>query len=208
MPTVLCFGDSNTWGYDPAEPGRRYPRDVRWPGRLARALGDGWWVIEEGLNGRTTTLDNPTSPGRNGLTYLLPCLHSHAPLDVVVIFLGTNDLADRYSMPPCDVASAAGWLVEVARTSGAGPGETAPQVLLVCPPPFSPTDPEGSYAGSPAKSVTLGRWFAETAALVGCPLLDLAGIARYSELDGIHLDEAGHAAVAAAVEERLRALVA
>ncbi len=205
MPTVVCFGDSNTWGYDPANPGARYPRDIRWPGRLAATLGADWTVIEEGLNGRTTTLDDPVAPGRSGLDYLLPCLESHAPLELVIIYLGTNDLADRYSMRPRDVAGAAGRLVQLAQTSGTGPGGRAPGVLLVCPPPFSATDPDGSYAGSPAKSHTLGRWFAEEAALLDCPLLDLDGVAPYSDLDGIHLDAHGHAAVARAVAERVRA---
>ena len=60
---VLCYGDSNTWGWIPAE-GGRFPRDVRWPGVLAAELGAGWQVIEEGLGGRTTVFDDPLEPGR------------------------------------------------------------------------------------------------------------------------------------------------
>ncbi len=97
MRTVLCYGDSNTWGFDPARQ-RRFPRELRWPGRLQAALGADWHVVEEGLNGRTTTLDSPLAPGKNGLSYLAPCRDSHAPLDCVVIYLGTNDLAKRYAM--------------------------------------------------------------------------------------------------------------
>ncbi|MDX6474764.1 MAG: hypothetical protein QOH95_275 [Gaiellaceae bacterium] len=205
MRTVLCFGDSNTWGVDPVS-GERFPRDVRWPGRLALALGDEWEVIAEGLNGRTATLDSPVAEGRNGLAYLLPCLHSHAPLDLVVIYLGTNDAGDRYSLPAQDVAGAVGRLVKVVRTSEAGPGGSAPAVLVVCPPPFGRLDPEGSFAHAGAKSQTLGRWFAEMCEELGCDLLDLDGVAAYSDLDGIHLEAEGHAAVAAAVEQRMRLL--
>jgi lysophospholipase L1-like esterase len=205
MRTVLCFGDSNTWGADPAGPDR-FPRDIRWPGRLARALGEEWEVISEGLNGRTATLDSPVAEGRNGLTYLLPCLHSHAPLDLVVIYLGTNDAGDRYSLPAEDVASAVGRLVRVVRTSEAGPGGSAPAVLVVCPPPFGRLDPEGSFAHAGEKSRRLGRRFAEMCQLLDCELLDLDGIAAYSDLDGIHLDAEGHAAVAIGVEERVRRL--
>src|SRR5258705_7738093 len=113
MKTVLCFGDSNTWGYVPGSDGERFPPDSRWPRRLARALGDEWEVIAEGLNGRTATVDSPVADGRNGLTYLLPCLQSHMPLDVVVIYLGTNDAGDRYSLPAETVAE---------RRGGAGRG--------------------------------------------------------------------------------------
>jgi lysophospholipase L1-like esterase len=126
------------------------------------------------------------------------------PLDVVVIYLGTNDAGDRYSLPAETIAGAVGRLVRVVRTSEAGPNNSAPEVLVVCPPPFGPLDPEGSFATAQAKSRQLGRWFAEVCRELDCELLDLNGIAAYSEIDGIHLEAEGHAAVAAAVEERLR----
>jgi lysophospholipase L1-like esterase len=204
MKTVLCFGDSNTWGYVPGSEGGRFSADIRWPRRLATALGDEWEVIAEGLNGRTATMDSPVADGRNGLTYLLPCLESHMPLDVVVIYLGTNDAGDRYSLPAETIAGAVGRLVKVVRASEAGPNGGAPDVLVVCPPPFGELDPEGSFANAAAKSRQLGRWFAEMSRELGCELIDLDGIATYGDLDGIHLDADGHAAVAAAVEERLR----
>jgi lysophospholipase L1-like esterase len=204
MKTVLCFGDSNTWGYVPGSNAERFPPDVRWAARLATALGDDWNVIAEGLNGRTATMDSPVADGRNGLTYLMPCLHSHMPLDIVVIYLGTNDAGDRYSLPAETVAGSVGRLVRVVRTSEAGRAGGAPDVLVVCPPPFGHLDPEGSFASAGAKSRQLGRWYAEVCRELDCELLDLNGIAAYSDLDGIHLDADGHAAVAAAVEERLR----
>jgi lysophospholipase L1-like esterase len=204
MKTVLCFGDSNTWGYVPGSNGERFPPDLRWPRRLASALGNEWEVIAEGLNGRTATMDSPVADGRNGLTYLMPCLHSHMPLDLVVIYLGTNDTGDRYSLPAETVAGAVGRLVKVVRTSEAGPGYSAPVVLVVCPPPFGQLDPEGSFANAGVKSRQLGRWFAEVCRELDCGLIDLNGIAAYSDLDGIHLDADGQAAVAVAVEERIR----
>lgn len=192
MRTLLCFGDSNTWGYIPGSDAGRFPRETRWPLRLARALGEDWDVIAEGLNGRTATMDSPVAEGRNGLPYLVPCLHSHAPVDVVVIYLGTNDAGERYSLPAEDVAGAVGRLVKAARASESGPGGGPPLVLVVCPPPFGPH--------------VLGPSYAEVCDRLGCALLDLDGITVYSELDGIHLDDAGHAAVATAVEERVRRL--
>jgi lysophospholipase L1-like esterase len=203
MRTILCFGDSNTWGYDPVT-GERFTRQVRWPVRLAGALGKDWEVIAEGLNGRTAARDDPIWEGRNGLTYLLPCLRSHSPLDLVVIYLGTNDVAGRYSLNAQDVAACVGRLVKVVRTSEAGPGASAPAVLVVCPPPFGAVDSLLVHEGE--KSRELGKWFALVCEELGCELLDLDGVAAYSDLDGIHLDAAGHAAVAAAVEERVRRL--
>jgi len=203
--TVLCFGDSNTWGSEPAGE-LRFPRDVRWPGRLQAALGGDWYVVEEGLPGRTTTLDSPIAPGKNGLDYLVPCLDSHAPLDAVVIFLGTNDLADRYSLSATDVARAAARLVRVVRRSEAGVDGGAPLPLLACPPRVGDAEWEDGWKGAPAKSALLADRFRAVAGELACPLVDLTAVTRFSDLDGVHLDAGGHAAVARAVEVALRGL--
>ncbi len=194
--TVVCFGDSNTWGYVPGSNGARFARDVRWPVRLQRALGDGVEVIAEGLGGRTATMDSPVAEGRNGLPYLLPCLHSHAPVDVLVIFLGTNDVGDRFALSDSDVARSVGRLVKVARVAEAGPSGGAPRILVLCPPPFD--------------GHRLGTAFAEVCTELGCELLDLDGVAAYPVVgdDVEHLDESGHAAVAEAVAERVRRMLA
>ena len=135
MKTVLCFGDSNTWGYDPLTR-ERFDRDIRWPGVLRNELGEDYLVLEEGLNGRTTIWGDPIDGAhKNGSRYLLPCLESHAPLDLVVIMLGTNDLKRRFGVPAEDIARGAARLVGIARQSMCGPRCDAPQVLLVAPPP-------------------------------------------------------------------------
>ena len=196
MRTVLCFGDSNTWGFDP-ETQQRFPRDVRWPGRLQGMLGEAWHVVEEGLNGRTTTLDSPISPGKNGLDYLVPCLESHAPLDAVVLYLGTNDLADRYRLSPSDIAESCASLVRVVRAADCGRDGRPPPVLLVCPPPIHATGPNAAeFETAAVKSRTLGKWFADAADAVGAELLDLDGVVRYSDDDPIHLDADAHRTLA------------
>jgi lysophospholipase L1-like esterase len=187
MRTVVCFGDSNTWGYVAGSGGERYPREVRWPNRLQELLGADWEVIAEGLNGRTATFERADSEGRNGLPYLLPCLLSHAPVDDVVIFLGTNDVN---FMDDDRVGRCVARLVDVVRGSQAGPGHTAPWPLVVCPPPFDGHALAASYA----------EW-------LDCDLLDLDGIASYPTVndDVEHLDADGHAAVADAVAGRVLA---
>lgn len=189
MKTIVCFGDSNTYGHIPGA-GGRYPRDVRWPARLATALADEAEVISEGQSGRTATIESPAGEGRNGLPYLVPCLRSHAPVDILVIFLGTND---AFLLEPRLVASSIGQLVEVARAAEAGPDRGAPAILVICPPPFAGHE--------------LAPLYREVCDALGCELLDLEGVTRYSPIDDAHLDEAGHVAVAAAVEERVRRLL-
>ncbi len=204
--TILCFGDSNTWGYPPGG-GERFPRNIRWPGALQRLLGNGYHVIEEGLNGRTATVEHPWIEGRSGRPYLLPCCRSHAPLDLVIIYLGTNDLADRYHLSATDTAQACASLVRVVQAADCGRGVGAPVVLLVCPPPLRASGPDAAeYETVAAKSRTLGARFADAAEAVGAQLLDLDGVVRYSDEDPLHLDADGHRALAEDVQAHARRL--
>lgn len=218
MRTVLCFGDSNTWGFDieawlkagSAFP-TRYALEVRWPGVLAAALGDGFRVVEEGLNGRTTVFDDPVE-GRhkNGSRYLCACLESHAPLDSVVIMLGTNDLKARFSAPAADIAAGAVSLARMALASGAGPEGRAPAVLLVAPFPLGEgmgTSPFGEmfgYESGVEKSRHLGERFAEAAASLGLPLLDSGSLVTAHPLDSLHLSAPAHRDLGLAVARALK----
>src|SRR3982750_2158270 len=111
VPALLCFGDSNTYGWDWAT-GGRLPRDVRWPGRVAAALGPDWHVIEEGLGGRTTAVDDPRPPFANAPAYLPACPPPPLPLDVVVLCLGVNDLKPELERSVDDIAAGTRALVE------------------------------------------------------------------------------------------------
>jgi lysophospholipase L1-like esterase len=203
--SILCYGDSNTWGFVPGTEGERFPWEVRWPGVLQAELGSGYRVIEEGLSGRTTVLENPLEPYRNGREYLIPCLQSHQPLDLVVIFLGTNDLSDRYSLPPLDIARAAASLAQIALRSETGPNYGAPAVLLCSIPRLGDTRSLiDTYSVGPAKAKDLPRCFRVAAEEVGVPLLDLSESVAYDDADGVHLNEVGHRAVALAVADAVR----
>jgi lysophospholipase L1-like esterase len=201
---VLCFGDSNTYGSIPGEIGGRYGPDIRWPGVLARELGDDWRIVEEGLPGRTTVFDDPISPYRRGLDYLPPCLASHAPLDAVVIFLGTNDLKARLSAHAYDIAAGVGVLAQTVLVSGSGPDGAAPRVLVLGLPQLGAgLSPE--FAGAEEKAAELPRHLAEQAAGLGVERLDLGDV-TYSALDGIHLDAEGHATIGASVARCLASM--
>ncbi len=209
LPTVLCYGDSNTHGAD-GPSGRRHPRDVRWPGVLARELAGRVEVVEEGLNGRTTIWDDPFTPGRNGRTYLGPCLASHAPVAVLVIMLGTNDLKAIYRVGAPEIACGAGSLVDLALQSGAGPDGGAPTILLVAPPPLGTLTTISEMWGFGAAREAAGRLstlYREAAARAGVGFLDAAALVRTDPADGIHLDPAGHATLGRAIAAAVRDLL-
>jgi lysophospholipase L1-like esterase len=205
--TILCYGDSNTWGWNPVSQGR-YARHERWPGVLRQELGEGYLVIEEGLNGRTTVWDDPIEGYRNGKEYLVPCLESHKPIDLVIIMLGTNDLKMRFHVPACDIAAGAGVLVEIVAKSQTGPGDGAPQVLLVAPPPIAGlSDFAEMFEGGTTKSRGLSDAFRLVAEEQGCALLDAAQVIISSDVDGIHLDPSEHRKLGKAVAARVRQLL-
>lgn len=101
--TIVCFGDSNTHGYNSSNDGRLTEQE-RWTCLLDTYLGDEYRIIEEGLGGRTTVFDDPIFEGLSGLAYLFPCLMSHEPVDLLIIMLGTNDTKERFRATPANIA--------------------------------------------------------------------------------------------------------
>jgi lysophospholipase L1-like esterase len=211
--TLLCFGDSNTWGFEPATMAR-YPRAVRWPGVAAAALGAGWQVVEAGLNGRTTVFEDPLGD-KLGLRHLGPVLESAAPVDVVLIALGTNDLKTRLGASAYEIAEGAGVLVDRVLASAMGPGGAPPAVLLVAPPPIADVggwaarDPgayegfEEGWLGARERSLRFAAQYARVARVRGVAFLDAGEHVSTSPIDGIHWSPDGHAAFGRAVAERL-----
>lgn len=207
--TVLLFGDSNTHGTIPMPDlgfSDRFGREDRWPGRLSRLLPD-WEVIAEGHPGRTTVHDDPIEGAhRNGLTVLPALLESHKPLDLVLVMLGTNDLKERFSVNAGDIALSLERLVRVTLASGAGPGNGAPGVLLVAPPPIIEVGClAGMFAGGAAKSQDLAAEIKAAAARLGVPFLDAGKVVKVSPVDGIHYDAEANPALAEAFAAAIRA---
>lgn len=189
MKSILCFGDSITWGYNPKD-GTRYPPENRWPRVLEAALDGRAKVIEEALNGRTVATDEPSHFYRNGLSMFPPLLEAHAPLDMVIVMLGTNDSAPSYGLTAGKIAFNCVALIRAVNASLSGPGGTTPKMLLIAPPPLGSLSPEMSlfYSGGQATSRGLAAAYATTAKQFGIPFIDAGQFTRVSAVDGVHLD--------------------
>jgi lysophospholipase L1-like esterase len=211
MRSVLCYGDSNTWGAATVNrPDERYAPNERWPGVLRAELGNDWLVIEEGLGGRTTVSDDPVefNPDRNGARYLPPCLHTHKPLDVVAIMLGTNDLKARFNKTAWEVAQGVGVLVDIIKKAEVGRGGGIPEIFVICPPiilDHLPLHPD-LFAGAPPKSREMARHYAAVAAERGVRFFDAGTVIASSKHDGFHLDPDAHAGLGRAIAGLIRAL--
>jgi lysophospholipase L1-like esterase len=185
----------------------RFGPAERWPGVMRSALGSGWWVVEEGLPGRTTVLDDPIEGiYKNGVTALPACLESHRPIDIVTIALGTNDLKMRFSMPPTDIAAGAGILVETVRNVLRPFGEQ-PKILLIAPPPILEVGCLADmFAGGAAKSQSFGRHYGAMAKKLDVGFLDFGTLIESSAIDGIHFDAPAHKILGDAVAKAVRSL--
>lgn len=208
MKTVLCFGDSNTWGHHAPE-GDRFGEEVRWGSRLRTLLGDDYRVIEEGQRGRTTIWDDPIEQRLAGITYLWPCLDSHAPVDLVVIMLGTNDTKPYFGLNAHNIADGAGRLVDLVQKCNFGPKDTPPQVLLIAPIRIQPSTVYDYLFTEREASVSQGfsTQFKRVADSFQCHFLDASELARPDPADGIHLDADGHAALAEAVAAKVKEII-
>lgn len=211
--TILCFGDSNTYG-TPGMPDpdawARFGPSERWPGIVGATLGPGYSVIEEGLPGRTTVHDDPIEgTHKNGLRSLPVVLESHRPIDLLIIMLGTNDLKARFSVTPEDIATSVGVLARMALASQAGPDGRAPKILLIAPAVIAEVGfMAGLFRGGAEKSRHLGDAYSSVASRLGVDLLDAAPLIRSDPTDGIHLTGDQHATLGKAVAVRVAELFA
>ena len=218
---ILAYGDSNTWGWQASDapiPTSRLPQGMRWTGVLQSQLGEGAEILENGLNLRTTDLDDPLGGGGqllpgdyNGARTLPGVLAANAPLDLVIIALGQNDLQDRYGRAPEEVADAIDDLVEIVRRSSGGIGTTyaAPNVLVLAPIPLGDAlHPElaPAWTGAQAKSQGLAATIASHGAGNGYAVLDVSGATgEVAGIDGLHLTPDQHAAIAGELAQYIAA---
>lgn len=196
MKRVLCFGDSNTWGYN-CVAGGRFGEEERWTGILQRKLGAEYKIIEEGLCGRTTVFEDPLMPGRNGLKYFEPMLCSHFPVDFVIMMLGTNDMKRIFGAGSEESANGVHRLL--LRWKELLQSEQQKECPFVVVSPIRiHTAKNGNYMyGFDAQSEEEAKKFARDFKMIAdrhqCLFVDASEIVEPSVDDGVHLDQEGHA---------------
>ncbi len=210
---ILCYGDSNTHGSRPAislNPSGRHPPGARWPDAMAEALGNGWTVLNAGLPGRTTVLDDLIDgPWRNGLRVLPAALHTHDPLDLVILMLGTNDLKARHHRNAFDVADGLRRLIREIRQYPVGPDGGTPDILVICPAPIREIGPYAElYAGGASVSQDLPRAFAEMAQQMQVEMFDAGGVVAVDPKDGVHFSEESLQTLGRAIAAKVQAMFA
>lgn len=194
---ILCFGDSNTWGYTPGTGHARYDSSTRWTGVLQQFLGNEYEVIEEGLNSRGIMHGDsrPGKEGRNAMDYIYPCLDTHDPLDYVIIFLGTNELKSEFNCSADDVGDCLKILIDRISSRDSQFREVKPQILVIVPPIVNDQTPfclkNDKFIGARAKSVELKDVYKRVVKEKDVVLLDVQDELETGE-DGVHLLESSH----------------
>ena len=188
---ILCFWDSNTWGFIPGSDHKRYSKQDRWTGILSEMLGSSYEVIEEGLNSRTLISNDTRSgrEGRNGYEYLLPCLDSHDPLDLVIIMLGSNEMKTNYYRNPREIGNIfEEYFVKKIITRKSQCRNTYPKLLIIAPPLVTKENP--NYIGAIKKSEMLNDIYEDISIRNDCIFLSNQDIEPGE--DGIHLTRDSH----------------
>ena len=205
MKRILCYGDSNTWGYDPSnidtETGLpcRYDENTRWPGIMRNALGDDYFIWEAGLCGRTTVFDDPLMPTRNGARDFEMVLQSCDPVDCIIFALGTNDTKDMFHASPLIISHGMERLLNMCDAALVHSRSSHAKIILACP--IVPVaDGKGEYQyGFSLLSTQRGEQMRQLYKLLtmqhNCSYVDLNDWAKASSADGVHMDVKGHKAV-------------
>ena len=218
MKSILCYGDSNTWGFVPGTFGirERYDRNTRWTGRLQLLLDPKkYYVIEEGLSGRTTNLNYQTKPpGYRGTEFFEPILYTHSPLDLVIIMLGINDLKKEFqSRTSKDITQGIKELIEIVRSTNYGPNMKVPAPVLIVSTP-TPVDTDcrdvnEMFENAKDRTKDLAN---DLKNLVGqydkdVYFLDAAPHVQLSPVDGIHFDEKAHENFALLIHQTIKKIL-
>ena len=209
--SILCYGDSNTWGCIPGTD-KRFSRGERWTGILQNKLSDYYKptnefeIIEEGLAGRTMG-SSSAREGRDGYTYLKPCLDSHNPLYSVILMLGVNELKKvnnkspeeigdmleyRFVRPILEHLLLCGYLDEYESLDSY---RKTHKLIIVCPPivsedNYNKCETSDKFLGATDKSKELIDIYRKISEKYYCGFIDSNGLE--TGCDGLHLDIYGH----------------
>ena len=194
--SILCFGDSNTWGLNPAT-GKRFEEKVTWPSVLAERLGDQFAIIEAGQPNRTLVNNPPFNGDLSGVSYLKPLLEAHS-LTAIVIALGTNDLKKRFKLTPEQIGNGLANLID--GIEGFYEGYKQPKLIILSPPYVSCVGQyKHVYEGAPSKNLALSKEFENVACIKNANFYDLQKIVSVSRIDGVHIEANSHAKIAGLV---------
>ena len=197
MKNILCFGDSNTWGYDPSTQ-RRFSKDIRWTGVLQQLLGSKYNIIEEGLNGRTTNVNEKQDHGlgyfrpfRSAMDLLSVLIETNSPLDLIIVMLGTNDLKTNFNQSSEMIAKNMRLVCESIIDNDYFQSKS---IILVSPTHINEESPNllDSFIGTTQASQSFSNSYRKISDDLDLYFLDASESVKTNKIDGLHWDAMQH----------------
>ena len=207
---ILCIGDSNTWGYNPAH-GWRY--ENRWTKVLQKLMTE-HEIVEEGMNGRTLLSVDPFMKERCGIAGLKMLLMSHKPVDLVVVMLGTNELKTSFECSAAFVAKGIEEFIKVIKDETLWDRFRVPRLLVVSPVLIREElivngDVFGGYdERSVLESRRMAGAIEDICNKYNVDFMNAADYAVASLGDNLHMYEENHGKLAKALHEKIEEMFA
>lgn len=197
MKNILCFGDSNTWGYDPSTQ-TRFSKDIRWTGVLQQLLGSKYNIIEEGLNGRTTNVNEKQDHGlgyfrpfRSAMDLLSVLIETNSPLDLIIVMLGTNDLKTNFNQSSEMIAKNMRLVCESIINNDYFQTKS---IILVSPSHINEESPNllDSFIGTTQASQSFSNSYRKISNDLNLYFVDASESVKTNKIDGLHWDSKQH----------------
>jgi len=193
MKKIICYGDSNTFGFNPQD-GSRYGEEDCWPSALQKKLGTEYEVINEGMFDRTGFVDNPNGFLFSGPKYFPHLIKATDKLDYLILWIGTNDLMFQYDITLATIEKGLKDLITLAQSK-------IRNIIIIPPVILSENILKGYFKckfdeTSIVKSKEAGRIYQKLAKIYNCKYFDVNEVVKPSHFDGLHYDKNSHKIIA------------
>jgi lysophospholipase L1-like esterase len=201
MKKIICYGDSNTFGYNPKD-NSRFDENTRWTAVIQKNLGTEYEVINEGVCDRTGFVNNPKGFMYSAQRHFPKMLSKTDNIDILILAIGTNDLQFQYNISIGAVEKGLEQLINIAL-------EKAKNIIIIPPVILSEKVLKGFFSyqfdeTGIVKSKKIGRIFRQIANVYNCGYFDINKFTAPSDIDGLHYDENSHKLIAKELFEYIK----
>ena len=193
MKNIICYGDSNTFGFNPKD-GSRYDKDTRWTSILQKNLGTEYNVINEGMCDRTGFVGNSNGDLFSAQKHFPQLISQSENIDTLILLIGTNDLQFQYAINIETIEKGLENLIKLAQTK-------VNKIIIILPVVLDNKILKGYFRDrfdetSVTKSTKVGEIYKKIADIYHCEIFDVNKFVKPSDIDGLHYDEMSHKIIA------------
>ena len=203
MKKIICYGDSNTFGFNPKD-GTRFDENTRWTSLLQNYLGEEYEVVNEGMCDRTGFVNNPKGSLFSAPKHFPKIISNSNKSDILILWIGTNDLQFQYNISIDMIEKGLKNLIKSAK-------DKVEKIIVVPPVILNNKILDGFFSfqfdeTSIEKSKNIGQIYKTLADTYQCKFFDINEFVHPSDIDGLHYDENSHKIIAEKLTELFRNL--